>query len=129
MVCILFRDLTFEYGIVTKMWPMHPLRNFINFYKGIFFSFFVCVYIRNGEKTVSYFQKVLTQVAQNVFITFYLGCTDVIKKRFEKNIFKTFAYRYIPVIRTLSKTFLTNVIETFLITLYSCCEYVIKKHF
>ena len=31
------------------------------------------------------------QVAQNVFITFYLGCKDVIKKRFKKNIFKTFA--------------------------------------
>ena len=32
-----------------------------------------------------------TQVAQNVFITFYLGCKDVMGKRFEKNIFKTFA--------------------------------------
>lgn len=31
-----------------------------------------------------------SQVAQNVFITFYLGCMDVIKKHFEKNIFKTF---------------------------------------
>lgn len=30
-----------------------------------------------------------TQVTQNVFIAFYLGCKDVIRKRSEKNILKS----------------------------------------